>query len=392
MRILVATGTWPPEQNGVTRVAVGTAQALAERGHDVSVLAPRVRGLPDSTQDDGLRVYRWLDRGRVPLILSDVLRSRRLGDRVPGPFDVVLAHGSMLTTGIARAGLDAPVVLVYHASLRREFRFARTRLAWGKERFAGYALEPAAALLDHAALRAAARILVLSSFTASLLEADHGGRPELDRVRLVSGGVDIESFAPTDGPAAARARLGVEPDGTLVVSVRRADPRMGLEQLLQACAQLLSRQHDLRVAIVGGGPLQHRLRALGNELGLTERVRFEGHVSEHDLRDWYRAADLFVLPTVAYEGFGMVTAEALSTGTPVVATPVGATPELLRPLDPRLLAKRADADALAEAMAEALTFATPAFRVSCRDYARSRFAWPVAVEAWEAALLEAVAA
>jgi hypothetical protein len=65
---------------------------------------------------------------------------------------------------------------------------------------------------------------------------------------------------------------------------------------------------------------------------------------------------------------------------------------LLRPLDPRLLAKRADADALAEAMAEALTFATPAFRVSCRDYARSRFAWPVAVEAWEAALLEAVAA
>ena len=84
-------------------------------------------------------------------------------------------------------------------------------------------------------------------------------------------------------------------------------------------------------------------------------------MEESELRDWYRAADLVVLPTVAYEGFGMVTAEALATGTPVVGTPVGATPELLEPLDPRLVAAGSDPDALAAAIRNAFTFADTEF-------------------------------
>jgi glycosyltransferase involved in cell wall biosynthesis len=104
-------------------------------------------------------------------------------------------------------------------------------------------------------------------------------------------------------------------------------------------------------------------------------VRFVGRVAEDELLDWYRAADLFVLPTVAYEGFGMVTVKALASGTPVVGTPAGATPELLEPLDQRLVARGSDPDSLAAAIREALAFIGDDFRTRCREYPLARFDW-----------------
>ena len=97
-----------------------------------------------------------------------------------------------------------------------------------------------------------------------------------------------------------------------------------------------------------------------------------------------------MLPTVAYEGFGLVTIEALASGTPVVGTPIGATPELLEPLEPRLVARGADASALAEAMRAGLELASPALRERCREHAVSRYSWDAVLPAWERALHVAV--
>jgi glycosyltransferase involved in cell wall biosynthesis len=162
---------------------------------------------------------------------------------------------------------------------------------------------------------------------------------------------------------------------------------MGIEQLLRA-VQILA-PDDIYLAIVGGGLLTDELRRLSSELGVDGRVRFAGQVAEEELPDWYRAADLFVLPTVAYEGFGMVTVEALASGTPVVGTPAGATPELLEPLDPRLVARGSDPGSLAVAIRETLEFIDDDFRSRCREYAVARFSWDKVAAAWEEALLSA---
>jgi glycosyltransferase involved in cell wall biosynthesis len=131
------------------------------------------------------------------------------------------------------------------------------------------------------------------------------------------------------------------------------------------------------------------LRKFTRELGLAERVHFIGLVSESELVDWYRAADLFVLPTVAYEGFGLVTGEALACGTAVVGTPVGATPELLTPLDSRLVARTSDQEDLADTIGAALAFADFDLRARSRRYACDHFSWENAIDAWEEALVEA---
>jgi glycosyltransferase involved in cell wall biosynthesis len=383
VRILVASGTWYPERNGVARVASEVGQRLALRGHEVTALVPNVVGLPREERDGSLAVHRVIERGVMPLTVKDVLETTRRS-RSLGPFDVIVGHGASTAVGLSRAGFSAPLVLVYHASLPRELRFMRSRLRWGRERLVAYLNDPISVLLERSAARQCARILVLSDFSRSLLAKDHPD--EVHKVKVVSGGVETTSFTPGDGRRAARARLGFDQSGRLLVTVRRAEPRMGIEQLLRA--MLIARADDLRLAVVGGGLLTNELVSLTRELGLDGRIRIVGRVSEDELRDWYRAADLFVLPTVAYEGFGMVTLEALASGTPVVGTKAGATPELLEPLEPRLVAEGSDPESLALAIGEALTFSDDDLRRRSREYAMTRFDWVPVTRVWEEALEE----
>lgn len=384
MRVLVVSGTWYPERNGVARVATEVAVRLAARGHEVTALVPRIATLPTEEREASLTVRRAIQRGRLPLTVKDVLETTRHARRLED-FDVLLAHGSGAAVGLANARLRAPIVLVYHASLPRELRFMRARLPWGHERVVAYLNEPITVWLEKTAVRRCARALVLSEYSRSLLVADH---PEQSmKISAVSGGVDSVAFSPGDGTSAARTRLGLDPRRRLLVTVRRAEPRMGIEQLLHALRILAS--EDLTLAVVGGGLLTNELRRLCSCLGLDGRVLFVGRIPEDELPDWYRAADLFVLPTVAYEGFGMVTVEALASGTPVVGTPAGATPELLEPLDPRLVARGSDPESLADAIGEALTFVDDDLRARCRDYALARFNWDDVAGGWEEALCEA---
>lgn len=384
MRILIASGTWYPERNGVARVASEVGQRLAGRGHEVTAVVPKVAGMPREERDGSLAVHRVIERGVMPLTVKDVLETTRRS-RSLGPFDVMVGHGASTAVGLARAGFSAPLVLVYHASLPRELRFMRSRLRWGRERVVAYLNDPISVLLERSAVRRCARILVLSDFSRSLLATDHPD--EVHKVKVVSGGVETTSFAPRDGRGAARARLGLDQNGRLLVTVRRAEPRMGIEQLLRA--MLIARADDLRLAVVGAGLLTDELVQLTSQLGLDGRVQIVGRVSEDELRDWYRAADLFVLPTVAYEGFGMVTLEALASGTPVVGTKAGATPELLEPLDPRLVAEGSDPESLALAIGDVLTFSDDELRRRSREYAVTRFDWERVTRMWEEALVEA---
>ena len=163
---------------------------------------------------------------------------------------------------------------------------------------------------------------------------------------------------------------------------------MGLENLLEATAALEDLP-GLRVVVAGSGSGSD-LTALRDRLGLQGGLDLVGRVPDEELALWYRAADLFVLPTVAYEGFGLATAEALASGTPVVGTPVGATPELLEPLDARLVCRGYGPASLAEAIREGLVLATPKLRERCRAHALAHLSWSAVLPAWECALEEAV--
>jgi glycosyltransferase involved in cell wall biosynthesis len=379
VKLLIATGLWFPDvAGGLGRVAAETARRLAARGHDVTVIAPRHAGAPELTRDGRLVVRRVLIRTAFPTTLTDLTGTWRAARTLRREaFDLIVAHQTTTAVGALAARTGAPLALVYHASAARELRFFRTSLRLGPQRLATYALEPVLLGAEHIAIARAARILVLSEFSRSLIKEDHPRHA--DRVLPVLGGVDVDRFAPLED---ARERLDLRRKARLLVTARRLEPRMGLDQLLRA----LVRVPEAYLAVIGTGVSEHPLRRLAETLGVGARTRFLGRVSDIDLRTWYAAADVVVMPTAAYEGFGLVTAEALACGTPVVATPVGASPELLGPLDPRLVAANTGAEEIAEAIKQALSMGGSDLRARCREYAVSRYAWDTVMTGWERAL------
>jgi len=391
MRILVATDQWFPDVlGGVARVATATAQGWAAAGHDVVVLAPRQDGNRDPEEhpvEGEPTVVRALPRGLLPQTLGDPLWTRRSAVRVGGKgFDVLVAHTCTTAWGLLRAHPRLPLVDVFHADAAEENRYMRSTAPTRRDRLAASLLERPLRRLERLTLRDADAVIVLSEFSRRLLT---NLAPDAAATALrVPAGIDTNVFTP-EGRRNARARLGIAPSTRLLFTVRRLVPRMGLEYLVDAAASL-GDLADVRVAIAGEGPLAFELEARRRRLRLEERVELLGRVSDEDLPFWYRAADLVVVPSLAHEGFGLVTAEALASGTPVVGTPIGATPELLESIDPRLIASGTDAAALSHAIRNGLEFTTRDLRERCREYAVSRLSWKIVLPAWERALESAV--
>jgi glycosyltransferase involved in cell wall biosynthesis len=386
VRILVLAEQWFPDYAGGTaRVVRATAEGLVKRGHELLAIVPRCDGQPETELVDGVELRRCLRRGLLPQTATDVYETRRaIGALGRRDFDVVLSHHVGCTTAAKSLRSSAPHTLVFHASPQREASHRRANgLALG-ERIRSLCVEPLLYLQERYALKHADRILVLSEFSRGLvLEADARAA---ERIEVVGGGVDTHRFSPAGDRQALRDRLGVAREQKLLVSARRLVSRMGLEMLLRAFCQLHDGDERTRLAIIGEGELLGSLESQREQLGLRGSVRFVGRVSDAELRDWYCAADVFVLPTVAYEGFGMVTAEALACGTPVVGTPVGATAEVLAPLDSAMLAAEASAPALALALRSTLARASEDTRAACRAYAQERLGWERVLDRWEDAL------
>jgi D-inositol-3-phosphate glycosyltransferase len=151
-----------------------------------------------------------------------------------------------------------------------------------------------------------------------------------DRVFVVAPGVDLQSFSPSDGKAAARERLNIAPDAILLTFVGRIQPHKGPDVLLRAAAEMVSHSPYLRaklaVVIIGGasGYINEleKLKSLAKFLQIEDVTHFVDPVSRQVLPDWYRATDLVCVPSYS-ESFGLVALEAQACGTPVVATAIG---------------------------------------------------------------------
>jgi glycosyltransferase involved in cell wall biosynthesis len=297
--------------------------------------------------------------------------------------EVLVAHQATNAVGLLAAHPRAPFLYVFHASVPLEQRFLRRQLALAGK-VVRLLLDPLFVLLERIAVGHADVIVVLSEYSRGIVLARHPSAA--GRVVLVRGGVDYDAFANGDG-AATRVEYGIPGDRPFVLTVRRLEPRMGVEELLRAVGILRDKGVEVTVGVAGTGASGPSLEQLAHRLGLNQHVRFFGRVPDADLPGLYAAADLFVLPTVAYEGFGMSTVEALAAGTPVVGTPVGATPEILSPLDPQLVSRSTRPEDLAAAIESAIASTSAGQRERCAEYARDRFRWETAIESWQAALV-----
>jgi len=144
-----------------------------------------------------------------------------------------------------------------------------------------------------------------------------------ENITPLRNGVDLERFAPINR-VAARAALGLNPDRFTLLSVGLLDPRKAHDLIIQALPML----PDVDLLIAGIGPQKHNLEQLARELGVADRVKLLGAVPQTELKTYYNAADTLVLAS-SREGWANVLLEAMACGTPVVASNVWGTPEVV---------------------------------------------------------------
>ena len=189
------------------------------------------------------------------------------------------------------------------------------------------------------------------------------------RLHVMRNGVDLQRFSPTP-PAAARQQLGLQ-GGPLLLSVGHLVERKGHNLAVGAMPAVLIKHPQARLFVIGEGEERARLETQIAALGIGAHVTLTGALPNDQLDIWYSAADALILAS-SREGWANVLLESMACGTPVVATRIWGTPEVVAHDAVGLLVDQRSAEGLAAAVLKLL--AVPADRAFVRRYAEG-FSW-----------------
>jgi glycosyltransferase involved in cell wall biosynthesis len=309
LRICYLISHFHPHASGAERQALAQGRELVRRGHQVRVVTRHVPGYPDDEVLEGVKVHRWVRTIQAGPLFGVSFVGGVVGAlvRLRSHCDLIHTHQALwesIATGFGRPFLRGTPVLVQPASAGyygEAEEMARTR---------GFRF------LRKMALRNPYFAAISREIERQWLEL--GVRPEC--LARMASGVDAQHFAP--GPSRLEAQL---PGRPRVVFTGRLHPQKNLGRLLDAWPQVVS-QTGAVLVLVGDGPDREALGRQAEALGISPHVHFAGSVE--DSADFLRAADAFVLPSVA-EGMSNSLLEAMSTGLPCVASEIGGNVDLL---------------------------------------------------------------
>jgi phosphatidyl-myo-inositol dimannoside synthase len=197
--------------------------------------------------------------------------------------------------------------------------------------------------LGRFALRQAQGVTAPSRFTLHHLLETQGLNP--GKVALLPHGLE-PGFADPDSnqdlPPAT------EPGLILTVArLKRIEPGKGVDTVIRALPRLIQAVPHASYVIVGDGDLRPSLRRLAEEAGVPDRVRFVGHLDEREMREYYRKAEVFVMPS-RQEGFGIVFLEAMAFGKPVIGGAYGGTRDIIIEGETGFLVEYGDIEAITD--------------------------------------------
>jgi len=299
------------------------------------------------------------------IVHSSVRAARKLL-QIPSP-DIVFAP-DFVSGGIAAfLAPRLPVVCTAQGNIYE--RIATNSNPFGWPRTQVYKLA------THLAVKHCAHIVAISEAMGDWWI--RSGSPP-DRISVIQRGTDVTFFR---REPAARKRLGIEESVELVLFAGRFSAEKNVFFLLRAIAGLAPRRPALRLHLCGAGPDEDGLRSLAQTLGIESIVTFAGWVNHEKLRDYYSAADVFVLPSTS-EPLGRVVLEAMACGSPVIASRVGGLVTTVRDGVTGFLVPDSDVVALADRIGSLIADADLRWRVG-REGVRwaAQHRWPCVAEA-----------
>jgi glycosyltransferase involved in cell wall biosynthesis len=300
MHLLLITETFSPEVNGVARTLGRWVQAFRERGHTVSVIRPRQKAEgPDCNRVYGMALP-FYPEVRIGVVSPGRLR-RKLMAYSPDLVHIA-TEGPLGFSGLRAArGLGLPIASSFHTNF---------------DHYAGHYGLLGIERLAFAYLRWFHNLTQVT-LVPSLATQRRLVENSVQRVEIWSRGVDSQLFNPAHRDPGLRQSLGLGQADPLLLYVGRLAPEKNLDALLVAFNRLRQqttgeKQERLRLALVGAGPREERLR-----MSPPQGVILAGEHHGLMLSRWYASADLFAFPSLS-ETFGNVMLEAQASGLPVV--------------------------------------------------------------------------
>ena len=337
-------------------------------GRSAGGIARHVAQITEALDDDELAVDVAgptdlpvrMPKAVIPLEIPDGPRGhsqvvRRLRSYVKqGEYDVLHAHGLRAGIDAALAGrpIDIPALQTVHNLVRPDV--------------SGLVKATAYKWAEPLSVRVTRHTFAVSDEIARHLRRQSPKSAE--KVEVLYLGIG-EAPRVKKSPAEVRAEAGLPDDAKLIVTASRLSAQKALDVMLNAVARLPA---NVLLVVLGQGPDEESLKALSEELGIGERVRWLGW--RDDGADWINAADVFSLSSI-WEGVPLAAQEAIALGTPVVSTEVGGMPELIGDRSSGRLVPQGDAGALATALDEVLSSPETATRYAEQALVdlRSRF-------------------
>lgn len=329
MRILMLSWEYPPHTvGGMGRHVTELSAALVDRGFDLHVVTPWLRGgMAYEHNTHGVHVHRIetlpMDGYEFTSFVYQTNHSleqaaHQIAEEA-GPFELIHAH-DWLTTSVAvglKHAWHRPMIATIHATERgrQQGHIPSTHsdqinsLEW---------------MLSYEAWR----LIACSRFMANQIETYFGA--PADKIDVIPNGVRMKASPfRTERERAAFRRRFVSDNDRLVFYVGRVVYEKGVHLLIEAWPQVLASIPGTRLVIAGTGDYLERVKQRSRELGISDRVTFAGFVSDADRERLYRVADAAVFPSL-YEPFGIVALEAMAAGCPVIVSSSGGLVEVVR--------------------------------------------------------------
>ncbi len=356
MNIAMFTNTYLPQVGGVANSVHGFAAAMRARGHRVLVAAPEYAGetadTPEVVRIAAIQRFNGSDFSMaVPASVG--LRSRLQQFRP----DLLHSHHPYLVGDTALRLATAwaiPLVFTHHTMYEHFTHYVPLEMP-GIRKFVKRQATVYANLCD--------RVIAPSESVRDIIR-DRGVTTPVD---VLPTGVDRDRFAGGD-PARARDRFGIPDEAFVIGHVGRLAPEKNLAFLAEAVAAVLQERDAARFVVVGKGPAGAAMAAIMRDEGVADRFIAAGKLTGGELADAYRMMDVFAFSSLS-ETQGMVVAEAMAAGIPVVALDAPGIREVVTDGENGRLLSRQDPDAFADALCSIMDSDREAYNTLCDNAA-----------------------
>ncbi|VVB91410.1 Trehalose synthase [uncultured archaeon] len=325
LSICLVTFEYPPQIGGEAAYTAGLAAALSDLGNEITIITTITENEPDVSNNGNLKIIRLPTSGFLPKMFDFGIRAKKVIEKSGKKFDIIHYTSDYNDIMIPREK-NIPVIATIHHPYSEEKLIYRANTKTIE--YIKYALNRKIDYLEYNSRNLCEKadgLIAVSTYTANCVMKKYGILP--DKISIIPNAIDVTKFNPDIEGKEIRKKLGITSE-KIILFVGRLDFQKGAGYLISAFSEVIRDFPDVKLIIVGDGPLKDHIKKIIDEHCLSKSVFLLGRATDEDLPRIYAACDLFVLPSLM-EGFGIVYLEAMACGKACIGANIGGVEDVI---------------------------------------------------------------